>query len=165
MNGSTDGTIESRFFVHHDLKGSAVALTDSSGALVERYTYSEYGDPIMWWGTTWNPGTGAYSNQSSVSKVGLPYLYTGQRHDAESGLHYYKNRFYDPQNGRFLRRDLLGYADGPSLYQYAGGNPAMAVDPMGLKWLSAESWDFVHGYRRQHPHYNFLRRRARGEDH
>jgi len=64
--------------------------------------------------------------------LGFSYLYTGQRFDAETGLYYYKNRYYEPQNGRFLSRDPIGYADGPSLYQYARSNPAIFVDPLGL---------------------------------
>jgi|GEM_PF-6926583 len=43
-----------------------------------------------------------------------------------------QNRHYDPQLGRFLQPDPLGYVDGPNVYQYGLNNPANYSDPMGL---------------------------------
>ncbi len=108
-SGSPDGIIESRLFVHHDLSGSSVALSDDTGTVVERFTYDAYGAVSAWTTPTWQ-GTG-YTGYSPRSEHGFPYLYTGQRFDAESGLYYYKNRIYDPRVGQFLRRDPIGYAD------------------------------------------------------
>jgi RHS repeat-associated protein len=45
------------------------------------------------------------------------YLFTGRRSDPESGLMYFRNRYYSPELGRFATRDPSGYADGMSLYQ------------------------------------------------
>ena len=42
-----------------------------------------------------------------------------------------RSRMYHPSLGRFMQRDILGYVDGMSLYQYAGSNPIVATDPMG----------------------------------
>src|ERR1039457_4921745 len=39
---------------------------------------------------------------------GNPWLFTGQRWDAETGLSYYKARYYDPAYGVFLSRDPMG---------------------------------------------------------
>ncbi len=60
-----------------------------------------------------------------------PFLYAGRRYDAETGLYYVRARYYDPDLGRFLSRDPLGYAAGANLYLYAGGNPAAYTDPDG----------------------------------
>ena len=60
-----------------------------------------------------------------------PFLYAGRRYDAETGLYYVRARYYDPDLGRFLSRDPLGYAAGANLYLYAGGNPAVYTDPDG----------------------------------
>ena len=60
-----------------------------------------------------------------------PFLYAGRRYDAETGLYYVRARYYDPDLGRFLSRDPLGYAAGANLYLYAGGNPAVHTDPDG----------------------------------
>jgi len=144
ISGTPDGTIEARYFVHHDHLGSAVAVTDdpasaASVAVVERFTYSAYGQAAAW-EATWSSETGSYPASSSpwLSKVGLPYLYTGQRFDPESGLQYSKHRVYDPAVGKFLRRDLVGYGDGPSLYGYARSHPATWTDPYGL-WSASGS--------------------------
>ncbi len=135
--GVPDGVIESRFYLHQDALGSVTAATaaDRSNGLVtaERFTYSAYGEVTAWNGD-WSL-TGTYlGNPASVSRIGLPYLYTGQRLDPETGLYYYKNRYYHPANGRFLSRDPLGCSAGPGLYEYAGSNAATATDPLGLEW-------------------------------
>jgi uncharacterized protein RhaS with RHS repeats len=44
-----------------------------------------------------------------------------------------RNRWYDPQTGRFLSQDPIGLAGGVNLYAYAGNNPASYSDPFGLK--------------------------------
>ncbi len=130
--GSTNGSVDTRYFVHHDLAGSAVAITEEgTGDLVERYVYSAYGNPGILWDASWN-GADYGAAPSKMSRVGYPFLYTGQRFDAESGLHYYKNRYLDSRVGRFLQRDPLGYADGSNVYQYARSNPIISGDPLGL---------------------------------
>jgi hypothetical protein len=43
-----------------------------------------------------------------------------------------RNRWYDPQTGRFLSQDPIGLAGGVNLYAYAGNNPASYSDPFGL---------------------------------
>jgi RHS repeat-associated protein len=59
------------------------------------------------------------NNSSDVSN---PYTYTGRRLDFESGLYYYRNRYYHAQMGRFVSRDPIGYAGGSwNLYEYVGG--------------------------------------------
>jgi RHS repeat-associated protein len=135
---SPDETLESRYFFAHDLLGSVVAATEDRAAstetlqVVERYTYSAYGE-VSVWTQGWSQASGTYGGLAQGhSAIGMPYLYTGQRQDSETGLWYFKNRVYDGESGRFLRRDLIGYGDGPNLYRYAGGRPNAAVDPLGL---------------------------------
>ena len=48
------------------------------------------------------------------------------------GLVYLRNRWYDPQTGRFLSQDPIGLARGLNLYAYAGNNPSSFADPFGL---------------------------------
>jgi RHS repeat-associated protein len=50
----------------------------------------------------------------------------------ENGLEYRRNRYYDPQQGRFTQEDPLGLAGGMNLYGFAGGDPVNFSDPFGL---------------------------------
>jgi RHS repeat-associated protein len=49
-----------------------------------------------------------------------------------SGLEYRRNRYYDPQQGRFTQEDPIGLAGGLNLYGFAGGDPVNFSDPFGL---------------------------------
>jgi RHS repeat-associated protein len=65
--------------------------------------------------------------------VGNPFLFTGRRLDPETGLYYFRARYQDPELGRFLQRDPLGYGAGVNLYQYTSSSPTNWVDPFGLE--------------------------------
>ncbi|KVV26326.1 hypothetical protein WK78_13770 [Burkholderia cepacia] len=64
-------------------------------------------------------------------EVRNPIRFQGQYHDHESGLHYNRYRYYDPEVGRFVGKDPVGYAGGLNVYQYAP-SPIQFVDPFGL---------------------------------
>jgi len=57
--------------------------------------------------------------------------FPGQWFQLESGVHYNWHRHYDPTIGRYTQPDPLGFVDGPSVYAYATGSPAMRVDRDG----------------------------------
>lgn len=108
------GTSASSFFLT-DALGSAVALTNSSGALQTEYTYEPFGK---------NSFTGS-TNSSS-------YQYTGRENDG-TGLFYYRNRYYHPELARFISEDPIGFDGGDfNLYPYVGDNPLLYIDPFGL---------------------------------
>ncbi len=70
-----------------------------------------------------------------LSGAGLQdYGFTGREFDDETGLYYYRARHYDPDPGRFLQSDPLGFAAGDvNLYSYTYNDPANWADPSGLK--------------------------------
>ena len=119
-----DRTSAPRLFYHQNELYSTFALTDPTGAVVEGYQYDPYGKP-----TVLGPDFSTVVGTSSA--VGNPYLFTGQRLDPETGLFYYKNRYYSSSLGRFLSRDARGYAEGPNLYEYVADDPTNMVDPTG----------------------------------
>ncbi len=113
------------FYYHENSLGSTTALSDGAGDVIERYDYDAYGLTRVLAADGLTELIG-----SSVSN---PYLYTGRRLDEESGLYFYRARYYSPARGRFLQRDPLGYADGMGLYAYVQNNPVNFIDPMGLE--------------------------------
>lgn len=113
------------YFYHADGLGSIRELSDSTGAVVKSYTYDSFGNIV--------DQTGSVPNF---------YAYTGREYDFESGLYYYRARYYDPGIGRFLREDpLRGNLRAPqtlNLYPYTSNNPLVFIDPLGLvRWWDA----------------------------
>ena len=116
------------FYYSETVQNSVAALTDEFGAPVERYVYGDYGELTIL--------DASGSLPLIESAIGNPFTYTGRRFDNETGLYYYRARFYDPDRGRFLTRDPLGYADGMGVYGYVNNNPLQWIDPFGLEGIS-----------------------------
>ncbi|HYE03215.1 MAG TPA: RHS repeat-associated core domain-containing protein, partial [Phycisphaerales bacterium] len=55
-------------------------------------------------------------------------------------------RVFDPETGRFLQRDPLGYPDGPNPYRYGHSNPVRGSDPSGTLWLLCPSGECEFGF-------------------
>ncbi len=109
--------VTGRTYFLRDALGSTIALTDSTGAIREQYSYDPYGN------TTSSDTTTGFTN---------PYQYTGREADA-SGLYYYRARYYSPPMGGFISEDPARSAGGqPSYYAYAGGDSIDYVDLLGL---------------------------------
>jgi len=111
----------------HDHLYSPVALFAANGTVAERYEYDAYGSVQIL--------TSNFSPLTS-SQHGNPYAFTGRERDTlDAGsrtLMYYRARTYDPETGRFMQRDPIGYIDGNNLYQYVESQVMIAVDPSGL---------------------------------
>ena len=68
--------------------------------------------------------------EEPLSASGNPFRYTGRYYDGETGLYYYRSRYYNT-GGRFLEPDSILYDGGLNLYSYGGGDPINNVDPLG----------------------------------
>ena len=103
------------FFYHQDGLGTVTDLTDSVGATAKSYAYDAYGNIL-----------------DSPGAVDQPYTYTGRELDQETGLYYYRARYYDAGTGRFLQKDPIGIQGGINLYRYANNSPLTVRDSTGL---------------------------------
>ena len=116
------------YHIHADHLGTPKALTNVSGTVVWKADYSPFG-------------------QASITSQGLTFnlRFPGQYYDAETGLHYNWNRYYDPAIGRYITSDPIGLAGGINPYLYGLANPVKFGDPFGLWSISVESYLGVGG--------------------
>ncbi|MCC4104757.1 RHS repeat-associated core domain-containing protein [Serratia ureilytica] len=73
----------------------------------------------------------AIRKASGKASIANPIRFQGQYHDLETGLHYNRYRYYDPEVGRFVSKDPIGYEGGLNAYEF-GPNPSEYLDPLGL---------------------------------
>jgi RHS repeat-associated protein len=106
-------------FIHTDHRGAPVAMSDEQQAIVWRANVSAWGSaqPV---------------NAETYGPASLNFRLPGQYYDEETGLHDNWHRTYDPDTGRYLQPDPLGYPDGPDAYLYASGDPINRIDANGL---------------------------------
>ena len=97
-------------YYHYDTHGSVSALTNAQNEVLAQNAYDAYG-------------------AGSVSPLS-PFGYCGEYLDNETGFVYLRNRYYDPNTGRFISQDPI--KDGDNWYVYANNNPIMFVDPTGF---------------------------------
>jgi RHS repeat-associated protein len=57
------------------------------------------------------------------------FLYDGHDFDPEVDLQYNRARHYDPESGRWLNVEPVGYEDAANLYRYVGNAPCNVSDP------------------------------------
>jgi RHS repeat-associated protein len=103
-------------YYEQDGLGSVTSLTNGAGALAQTYTYDSFGNPTA--------SQGALTN---------PFRYTGREFDSETGLYYYRARYYDSASGRFVSEDPMRFTAGIIFYRYVKNNAANLADPYGLK--------------------------------
>ena len=75
--------------------------------------------------------------------------FQGQYFDHETGPHYNRFRYYDPDVGRFIHQDPIGYWGGQNLYLYAP-NPNIWLDLFGLKTWSYNNIPSRDGFQVHH---------------
>jgi len=110
---------DSRYFYLHDRLGSVRQIINTSGNVVQLYTYYPFGEVAE--------SDGTFAN---------PWRFTGQWYDDEIDQYYLRARMYDPHIYRFTARDPVdGKFKQPITlhkYLYCGNNAINAIDPWGL---------------------------------
>lgn len=118
------------YFYLKDGLGSINAITTETGNIVQRYIYSSFGKLLK--------VVDSIGAESTTIKTS--YSYTNREFDEETGLFYYRARYYDSHNGRFLQEDPdPGNISIPQTvinsYSYVGNEPISRVDPTGQSFL------------------------------
>jgi RHS repeat-associated protein len=119
---SNGGTLNVRHFALQDANWNVVAICNTSGAVQERYVYTDYGVCQFLSNT--------FVAQPDGSSYDWTVLFTGRVRDDESELYYDRMRYYHPALGVFLATDAIDSV--ANLYGYCRGNPASMTDPYGL---------------------------------
>ncbi|WDH80479.1 RHS repeat-associated core domain-containing protein [Paenibacillus urinalis] len=117
LNYRVDGQGEKQYYVLNG-HGDVEYIVDSTGEILNSYTYDLWGKPI-----------------SKTEKVTNPFLYAGEYWDPSTNLQYLRARWYDPNIGRFINEDTYeGDINSPqtlNLYAYVQNNPLKYTDPSG----------------------------------
>ena len=105
-------------YFNEDGLGSVTSIADSTGSIVQSYTYGSFGR------TT--------ASGSLVNSL----QFASREFDSEIGLYFNRARYFDPASGRFLSEDPLGLRLGGDRYVYVSNAPTDATDPSGLCKIS-----------------------------
>lgn len=114
-------------FYEADGLGSVTSLTNSSGTVANSYTYGAFG-----------------SVTNSTGSLQNAYGYTGRELDSETGLVYYRARYYSPTTAHFLSEDPIALARGAQSYSYVHNRPTGLIDPSGQVALIPLPADKIH---------------------
>jgi RHS repeat-associated protein len=99
-----------------DHLGTVRDLVDAGGAVVNHLSYDSFGQVVS----------------KTIGAIDSRYQFTGREFDAETGLYFYRARYYDAAVGRFISEDPIGFKSGDSnLYRYVGNSPLNGTDPSG----------------------------------
>jgi RHS repeat-associated protein len=102
-------------YYNADGLGTVTSLANGSGSLTQTYNYDSFGKMTA-------------SSGSLVNSL----QYTGREFDSETGLYYYRARYYDSATGKFISEDPISFKGEIDFYAYAGNSPTNLTDPSGL---------------------------------
>jgi RHS repeat-associated protein len=139
-------------FHHYDARGHCILLTDSFANILEQYEYDAFGQAYFYDAA----GGATLVNGQPGSIFGNRFLFTGREWLTDLHLYDYRNRMYQPELGRFLQPDPIGFGgEGAkdlaikygslkdivptldyNLYRYCHNDPVNKNDPHGLHDLN-----------------------------
>ena len=110
------------YYYIKDASNTVHVLVDETGLIVEYYYYDAFGNVKM---------RDEDYQWMTESKCDNRFLFQGREYDYDTALYYFRNRWYEPETGRWLSPDPIGISGGLNLYAFCGNDPVNFVDPMG----------------------------------
>ncbi len=129
-DSSGDLVAADRLYYTIDANHNVTSVTNSSGVVQERYSYTAYGQVTVYDASWANPG--------QTSAVGNTRLFAGMDIDPLTGAYYDNARWFNASSGAFFNRDPV--ESSPNLYAYCGDDPVLLVDPTGDDWWPPSTW-------------------------
>jgi len=114
-------------FFESDALGSVVRTISNTGTVTSSYVYDSFGRIV---------------SQTGTSQAN--YRFQGREFDQESGLYFYRARYYDSNTGRFISEDPAEFSGGENFYAFLTNNPVNRLDPLGL-WAGVDDLIFAGG--------------------
>jgi RHS repeat-associated protein len=111
-----------------DYLGAPVSMFDAAGRKVWAAEYDARG------------GLRELECSAPADRHACPFRWPGQYEDAETGLHYNRFRYYDPEAGQYTSQDPLGLRAGLAAYAYVD-DPLSSCDVFGL--IAGPPYDFA----------------------
>ena len=119
------------YWYQNDHLGTPRELTEQGGEIAWEAVYQAWGNTVtVEWEEKAQPNPIQLNTLEQIYLL-QPHRFQGQIYDVETGLHYNRFRYYDPDCGRFISHDPIGLLGGDNHFQYAP-NPVEWVDPWGL---------------------------------
>jgi RHS repeat-associated protein len=119
-------------------------VVDSNGDLRIHRNFDAFGNIVD---ETHYDANGAVVTGGQAGYVDEAFAFTGRYFDKSTGLQNNLNRWYDPDVGRWLSEDPIGFAAGDAnLYRYVGNEPTMGTDATGLSGPSKPAWSDPNGF-------------------
>ena len=125
--------VKADYIYRKNALGDIDGIFDADMNLIGEYVYDA-------WGNCTIEASGADNIEIMESN---PFRYRGYYWDKELNLYYLQTRYYDPQTGRFINADNVGYGvinfnkiNALNLYSYCINNPINYKDPTGEDWKS-----------------------------
>ncbi len=145
------------YYYHNDHLGTPQKMVKGNGEVVWSAIYSSFGEAQV----------------LPASVVTNNLRFAGQYYDAETGLHYNWNRYYDPSSGRYLTPDPVGILSDEyslelnHLYNYVDNDPINYVDPegfgrigLGVK-IAKKAWNHI---AKRHVNRNAFKHKSKFKD-
>jgi len=107
------------YFYHFDGIASNIGISDSSGNMVNKYAYDAFGKVL---------------NQEEAIPNSFKYVGQFGVMDEGNGIFYLRARYYDPEVGRFISKDPIGFLGGLNVFTYVENDPIDLIDPLGLDY-------------------------------